>query len=79
MIGTEPQKTPVPPLRYGGLPEYGRDCDMRMTVLGSLEERHMGYGTAFMDGEKAGHAAAFAGALIARLTDASAAAGPAQP
>ena len=52
---------------------------MRMTWLGSLEERHMGYVTAFMDGEKAGHAAAFAGALIARLTDASAAAGPAQP
>lgn len=24
-----------------------------MTWLGSLEERHMGYGTAFMDGEKA--------------------------
>lgn len=52
---------------------------MRMTWLGSLEERHMGYGMAFMDREKAGHAAAFAGALIARLTDASAAAGPAQP
>lgn len=52
---------------------------MRMTWLGSLEERHMGYGTAFMDREKAGHAAAFAGALIARLTAASAAAGPAQP
>ena len=37
---------------------------MRMTWLGSLEERHMGYGTAFMDGEKAGHAAALPGRLL---------------
>ena len=76
-------------LTCGYRPEKGADLfteGMRrwcrhtaMTWLGSLEERHMGYGTAFMDGEKAGHAAAFAGALIARLTDASAAAGPAQP
>lgn len=76
-------------LTCGYRPEKGADLfteGMRrwcrhtaMTWLGSLEERHMGYGTAFMDGEKTGHAAAFAGALIARLTDASAAAGPAQP
>ena len=40
---------------------------MRMTVLGSLEERHMGYGTAFMDGEKAAQARAFAAELLAAM------------
>lgn len=37
---------------------------MRMTCLGSLEERHMGYGTAFMDGEKAGMPLPLPGRLL---------------
>lgn len=49
-----------------------------MTWLGALEERHMGYGTVFMDEEKAAHAAAFAGELMMRLTGASGAAAPAR-
>lgn len=49
-----------------------------MTWLGALEERHMGYGTVFMDEEKAAHAAAFTGELMMRLTGASGAAAPAR-
>ena len=33
IIETERQKTPVPLPRYGGLPEYGRSREMKMTVL----------------------------------------------
>lgn len=76
-------------LTCGYRPERGADLfteGMRrwcrhtaMTWLGALEERHMGYGTVFMDGEKAAHAAAFAGELMARLTGASEEAAPARP
>ena len=76
-------------LTCGYRPERGADLfteGMRrwcrhtaMTWLGALEERHMGYGTVFMDGEKAAHAAAFAGELMARLTGASEEAAPVRP
>lgn len=76
-------------LTCGYRPERGADLfteGMRrwcrhtaMTWLGALEERHMGYGTVFMDGEKAAHAAAFAGELMAQLTGASEEAAPARP
>lgn len=72
----------------GYRPERGADlfaegmrrwcCHTVMTWLGALEERHMGYGTVFMDEEKAAHAAAFAGELMMRLTGASGAAAPAR-
>lgn len=58
-----------------GMRRWCRHTGMRW--LGSLEERHMGYGTVFMDGEKASHARAFAQTLMTQLTDASAAGGPA--
>lgn len=58
-----------------GMRRWCRHTGMRW--LGSLEERHMGYGTVFMDGEKASHARAFAQTLMTQLTDASAAVGPA--
>lgn len=58
-----------------GMRRWCRHTGMRW--LGSLEERHMGYGTVFMDSEKASHARAFAQTLMTQLTDASAAGGPA--
>ena len=60
-----------------GMRRWCRHTEMRW--LGALSERHMGYGTVFMDGEKAAHAAAFAGELMARLTGASEEAAPARP
>ena len=53
-----------------GMRRWCRHTGMRW--LGSLEERHMGYGT-----EKASRARAFAQTLMTQLTDASAAGGPA--
>lgn len=58
-----------------GMRRWCRHTGMRW--LGSLEERHMGCGTVFMDSEKASHARAFAQTLMTQLTDASAAGGPA--
>lgn len=58
-----------------GMRRWCRHTGMRW--LGSLEERHMGYGTVFMDGEKASRARAFAQTLMTQLADASAAGGPA--
>ena len=76
-------------LTCGYRPERGADLfteGMRrwcrhtaMTWRGSRAARPMGSGTAFMDGEKAAHAAAFAGELMARLTGASEEAAPARP
>ena len=51
-----------------GMRRWCRHTGMRW--LGSLEERHMGCGTVFMDGEKASRAGAFAQTLMTQLTDA---------
>ena len=45
-----------------GIRRYCKHSQLR--YLGMLAERHMGYGTVFMDEEKAAHAAAFADRLM---------------
>ena len=59
-----------------GMRRWCRHTEMRW--LGALTERHMGYGTGFMDGEKAAHAAEFASQVLIPLSDAAEAAAPAE-
>lgn len=59
-----------PPEKGADLWEAGmrRYCKhSRLTYLGMLAERHMGYDTAFLSADKAERAKAFAGALLERL------------
>lgn len=58
-----------------GMRRWCRHTEMRW--LGALTERHMGYGTAFMDGEKAAHAVEFARQVLIPLSNAAEAAAPA--
>ena len=58
-----------------GMRRWCRHTEMRW--LGALTERHMGYDTVFMDGEKADHAANFARQVLTPLSDAAGAAAPA--
>lgn len=58
-----------------GMRRWCRHTEMRW--LGALSERHMGYGTGFMNGEKAAHAAEFARQALIPLSDAAEAAAPA--
>lgn len=61
------------------LEEMRRWCrHTEMRWLGALSERHMGYGTGFMNGEKAAHAAEFARQVLIPLSDAAEAAAPAE-
>lgn len=48
-----------------GLKRYCKHSQLR--YLGMLVERHMGYGTQFMDGEKEKHAAAFAEKIMEQM------------
>lgn len=59
-----------------GIRRWCRHTEMRW--LGALSERHMGYGTGFMNGEKAAHAAEFARQVLIPLSDAAEAAAPAE-
>lgn len=59
-----------------GLRRWCRHTEMRW--LGALTERHMGYDTVFMDGEKAAHAVDFARQVLMPLSDAAGAAAPAE-
>lgn len=59
-----------------GMRRWCRHTEMRW--LGALSERHMGYGTGFMNGEKAAHAAEFARQVLIPLSDAAEAAAPAE-